>query len=226
MARSTSAKTPPSDSKVTESRELAPAASPAAASSLAVARSSACRSLSRRPGQGGHGAGGDQQRGRLVGGEPQRLRPTSSGVVPPDPLAVGVDVEQVAAAEAGAAQRQHVEVGDQLVLGDPEGAGDIARRGRPGRSRRYVTRESIRRVWSMAFVAWPVVLPSFVRPPQPLATARSRSTTSARSSAGSSTTTSGPNSTSQASSPCPYGISNSSQPSPSSRTEAALARSG
>ena len=36
MARSTSAKTPPSDSKVTDSRELAPAASPAAASSFAV----------------------------------------------------------------------------------------------------------------------------------------------------------------------------------------------
>ncbi len=41
MARSTSAKTPPSDSKVTESRELAPAVSPAAVSTLAVARSSA-----------------------------------------------------------------------------------------------------------------------------------------------------------------------------------------
>src|SRR5690606_3822505 len=63
-------------------------------------------------------------------------------------------------------------------------------------------------------------------PPQPLATARSRSTTSARSSAGSRTTTSGPNSTSQASRPCPYGISNSSQPSPRSRTAVAFARRG
>ncbi len=97
----------------------------------------------------------------------------------------------------------------------------------PGRSRRYVTKDSIRRVWSMAFTGL-TGLPATVlsAPPQPLATARSRSTTSARNSAGSSTTTSGPNSTSQASSPCPYGISNSSQPSPSSRTEVAFARRG
>ena len=104
-------------------------------------------------GQLEQGAQRDDQRDRLVGGQPQRP-PHAGGEGDPDAVALEGEVDQVAGAVAGqAAHPQQLEVAAQLPLGDAEVAGRLGRRATPsGRAVRYGTSASSRVIRSGVLV--------------------------------------------------------------------------
>src|SRR5215203_1063746 len=155
MARSTSAKTPPSDSKVTDSRELAPALSPAASSSLAVALRSASLSLSRSP--------GSVATARAATSSAVASSAASRSGCAVSAPSVSAFRHQIRSPSVSISSRSpprklvpHMgstlrsEISSSLVI--PNARATSSTRA-PGRSRRYVTRDSILRVWSTAFAA-------------------------------------------------------------------------
>ena len=107
-----------------------PAASPAAADSLASTESTASRSC--RPGTLGQRAQAGQQGDRLVHRQPQRPG-DRLGVVQVDPAGLPVRLDQVVRQVPGrAADEQQLQVLDQLVLGDARSGPPPRPAARPG----------------------------------------------------------------------------------------------
>ena len=164
----------------------------AAASSLASARSTISRvslrgAAAQRPQR-------DDDRGGLGGRQPQRAGQVVGVGDPDDAVAAGplqgveVDVDEVVGVAAGqAAHQQHVEVGEHLL-------GGYAERGRgvvePDRSPGVQERHQGQQPGDLVLGAGR--LGGHEATSTPRTTARSRSTTSVRSSAGDSTYTSAP----------------------------------